>query len=119
MTTVLGRNTANGQKLLGFIEKVERLRGEKKQIADEEKVVFAEAQSEGFTAKRIRDVLKIRSMNPHDREEAEAELDMYLHAIGMSSEAPLFRQVGLMNVDTTVRDQVIEAVMLLVPVDMA
>jgi uncharacterized protein (UPF0335 family) len=111
----VSRNTASSEKLMAFIERIERLREMKKNLAADEKVVFAEVKAEGFSTKRIGDILKIRAMNPHEREEAEAELDMYLHAIGMATEAPLFRQVGLMSVDVTAREQVIDAMKLLVP----
>lgn len=111
----VGKNTISGQQLSSFIERVERLREEKKAIGDDEKAVFAEAVASGFSAKRMRDILKLRTMKPHDRQEAEQELDMYLHALGMASEAPLFRAVGQMGVDTAIREQVIDAFKLLVP----
>lgn len=115
MSTTAIRNSVSGKMLIGYVERIERLRENKKQLADDEKVVLAEAVSNGFVSKRITDVVKARAMNPHDREEAQAEFDMYMNAIGMTSEAPLFRAVGLMNVDVTVREQVVEAVKLLVP----
>src|SRR5216684_3483218 len=50
------------------------------------------------------------------RQEAEALFDSYLHAIGMAEDLPLFRAVGLMGVDVTVAEQVVEALSQLVPV---
>lgn len=108
-------NTASGQELISFIARIERVREEKKGLANDEKLIFAEAKSAGFSALRMGECIRIRAMNPHSREEAESQLDMYLHAIGMAREAPLFRSVGLMNVDTAAREQVIAAVKLLVP----
>lgn len=115
MAEIKSRNSVSGKMLIGFIDRAERLREQKKQLSEDEKVVFAEAKAQGFSPKRIGDVLKARAMNPHDREEAQAEFDMYMSAIGMTSEAPLFRAVGLMGVDPTSREQVIDAVKLLVP----
>lgn len=115
MSKPVGQNTVSGKKLGDFVARIERIRSEKKVLGDDEKLVFAEAVSEGFTAARIREILKIRAMKPHDRQEAEAELDMYLHALGMATEAPLFRAVGLMAVDAAAREQVIEALKQLVP----
>lgn len=111
----VGRNTVSGQELSAFVERVERIREQKKALAADEKQVFAEVQAKGFSAKRVRDVLKIRTMKPHDREGAEQELDIYLHAMGMAAEAPLFRAVGAMGTDVAVREQVIEAFKQLVP----
>jgi uncharacterized protein (UPF0335 family) len=111
----LGRNTVSGQELSGYVERVERLRDQKKALAADEKQVFAELHAKGFSPKRVREILKIRTMKPHDRQEAEQELDIYLHAMGMAAEAPLFRAVGAMGVDLAVREQVIEAFKQLVP----
>lgn len=113
MTT--GRNTVSGDQLTGYIDRIERLREQKAALGEDEKAVFAEAKAAGFNPQRIRECLKIRAQKPHDRQEAQQELDMYLHALGMDAEAPLFRAVGMMGVDTAVREQVIEALKELVP----
>lgn len=113
--STIGRNTTAGQQLTDFIERIERVRAQKKELADEEAAILAEAKAANFNTKRIKDILKIRTQKPSDREEAQAELDIYLHAVGMAVEAPLFRAVGLMDVDIAARDQVIEAYKLLVP----
>lgn len=115
-TQAIGRNTISGRALLEVIERVERIREQKKQLADDEALILAEAKAAGFNTTTIKNVLKRRAAKPADLEEAEANLDMYLHAIGMSHETPLFRAVGMMNVDLAARDEVIEAFKLLVPV---
>lgn len=111
----IGSNTISGQQLRGFIERVERVRAAKKELADEENAIFAELKAVGFSPKRVREVLKIRTIKPGDLDEAQQELDMYLHACGMAREAPLFRAVGMMNVDLAAREQVIDAFKQLVP----
>jgi uncharacterized protein (UPF0335 family) len=111
----IGRNTISGQQLVAYIERIERIREQKKQLGDDEKAIMADASAAGFNTKRIRELLKIRTQKQSDREEAQSELDMYLHAAGMATEAPLFRAVGMMDVDIAARDQVIEAFSLLVP----
>lgn len=113
----IGRNTVSGRQLLDFIERIERVREDKKQLAEDEKLIFAELNAAGFTPARVRDVLKRRAAKPADLEEAQAQLDMYLHAIGMASETPLFRAVGQMSVDLAARDEVIAALKLLVPIE--
>lgn len=111
----IGHNTIHGQDLLALIERIERLEGDKKAIADDVKLVYAEAKSKGFEAKAIRACVKVRRMKPADRQEAEQILDTYLHAIGMVPEPPLFRAVGLLSADIASRDSVIEAMKKLVP----
>lgn len=114
-TATIGRNTVSGRQLQGYVERIERVREQKKQLAEDEKLVFAELKAAGFTPARVRDVLKRRAAKPADVEEAEAQLDMYLHALGMTTETPLFRSVGQMSVDLAARDEVIAAFKLLVP----
>jgi len=115
--TAVGRNTVSGRNLMEVIERIERIREQKKQMAEDEKLVFAEASAAGFDTKTIRNVLRRRTAKPADVEEAETMLDLYLHAIGMATETPLFRSVGNMAVDLAARDEVIEAFKLLVPTE--
>lgn len=116
-TAQTGRNTVSGQQLTAFIERIERIREDKKQLAEDEKLIFAELKASGFDAGTVRIVLKRREAKPADLEEAQQLLDMYLHAVGMATEAPLFRAIGMMSVDLSARDQVIEAFKQLVPTE--
>ncbi len=77
--------TIAADQLRSFIERIERLEEEKKTIADDIKEVFAEAKGYGYDVKTLRQVLKIRKMEEHDRAEQEALLDTYLAALGMAS----------------------------------
>lgn len=115
MNETMGRNTVAGELLRGFIERVENIRAQKKQLSDDEGVVFAEAKAQGLVPSAIRFVLKKRQMRPSDRSEAEAMEDMYLHAMGMAADNPLFRMVGLMSVDINARESVIDAMKKFVP----
>jgi uncharacterized protein (UPF0335 family) len=111
----LGQNTVSSEMLRSYVERIERLRADKKNITEGEAAVCAEAKANGFTVPAIKAVVKIRAMKPHDRQEAEALLDMYLHALGMASEPPLFRFAGLAGIDTTARDQIIDRMKMFVP----
>lgn len=112
-----GKNGITGSFVRLFIERIERVREAKKQLSEDEKLIFAEAKASGLTPATLRDVLKIRAAKPADYEEAKANLDMYLSALGMEREAPLFRAVGMMKVDLNSRDSVIEAFKKLVPMN--
>ncbi|WP_371346492.1 DUF2312 domain-containing protein [Ancylobacter sp. IITR112] len=103
----IGTNTASSEQLRSYVERIENIRAAKKQLAQDEAAVKAEAKAAGFTPKAILACVRIRAMKPHDRAESEAMLDMYLHALGMASEPPLFRAAGLMSIDTAVKEQVI------------
>lgn len=74
-----------GDHLKSFIERIERLDAEKKAIAEDLKEVYAEAKSVGIDNKIMREVIKLRKMDTHERQEKEALLDVYLHAIGFDT----------------------------------
>ncbi|MEN8895292.1 MAG: DUF2312 domain-containing protein [Yoonia sp.] len=72
-----------GQELRQFIERFERLDAEKKDIADAQKEVMAEAKGRGYDTKVMRKIISIRKMDANDLAEEEAVLDMYKSALGM------------------------------------
>ncbi len=71
-------------ELRQFVERYERLEAEKKDIADQQKEVMAEAKARGYDTKVIRLVIAMRKRTPDDLAEEEAVLDMYKQALGMS-----------------------------------
>jgi len=70
-------------ELRQFIERIERLEAEKKDIADQQKEVMAEAKSRGYDTKVMRKVIALRKREPDDIAEEEAVLEMYKEALGM------------------------------------
>ena len=75
-------NFAKGQ-LKSFVERIEKLEEEKKAIADDVKDVYGEAKSRGYDTKTIRAIVRLRKMENHDRQEAEALLETYKAALGI------------------------------------
>lgn len=71
-------------ELRSFIERIERLDSEKAAISDDIKDVFAELKSRGYDAKAVRAILKLRKLDPNERAESEAILDLYLSTLGMA-----------------------------------
>lgn len=74
-------------QLRAFVERIERLEEEKKVISDDIKDVYAEAKGNGYDVKILRKVVSLRKKQPHEREEEEAVLDLYMHALGMAAPA--------------------------------
>ncbi len=70
-------------QLRSIVERVERLEEEKKTIADDIKEVYAEAKANGFDTKTLRTVVRLRKQEVAERQEQEALLDLYMHALGM------------------------------------
>ena len=72
-----------GKELRQFIERLEHLEQEKKDIAEQIKEVMAEAKGRGFDTATIRKIISLRRKKPDDRAEEEAILEVYLAALGM------------------------------------
>ncbi len=70
-------------ELRQFIERFERLEAEKKDIAEQQKELMAEAKSRGYDTKILRKVVALRKRDADDIAEEEAVLDMYKEALGM------------------------------------
>ena len=71
-------------ELRQFIERIERLDAEKKDLAEQQKEVMAEAKGRGYDTKIIRKVIALRKRDKDDIDEEEAVLEMYKEALGMS-----------------------------------
>lgn len=74
-----------------FLERVERLEAEKANISADIKGVYGEAKSRGYDTKTMRELIKLRKMEPEARREREALLDIYKAALGMLDGTPLGR----------------------------
>lgn len=74
------------EHLKQFVERVERLEEEKRNISEDVKEVFAEAKGAGFDVKTLKEIIKLRAKQPHEIEEAEYLLDTYKRALGMLPE---------------------------------
>ncbi|MFP4097866.1 MAG: DUF2312 domain-containing protein [Alphaproteobacteria bacterium] len=72
-----------GQRLLSFIERIERLEEEKAALMEDIKEVYAEAKGVGFDVKTMRKVVALRKLDVEKRRETEELLDLYKSAIGM------------------------------------
>ena len=70
-------------KLVSFIERIERLEEEKKSICDDIRQVMSEAKSQGYDIKAIRQVLKLRKLMPADRAEYTYLVSEYSKQIGL------------------------------------
>jgi uncharacterized protein (UPF0335 family) len=79
----MAEGTVAADQLRLFIERVERLEEEKKGIADDIRDVYSEAKSQGYDAKIMRQIVRLRKMNHDDRMEMEAILDTYKAALGL------------------------------------
>jgi uncharacterized protein (UPF0335 family) len=80
----MGHNSrATDDRLRLLIERIERLEEEKRGISDDIRDVYAEAKAVGYDARIMREVVKLRKMQPDDRAERDAVLETYRAALGI------------------------------------
>jgi len=70
-------------ELRQFVERVERLDRERKDLAEQTKEVLAEAKGRGYDTKVLRKIISLRKRDKNDISEEEALLEMYKDALGM------------------------------------
>ncbi len=69
--------------LRALVERIELLEDEKSAIASDIGDVFKEAKAQGFDVKALRQIIRLRKIDPAEREEQDAVLQTYMHALGM------------------------------------
>lgn len=79
----MAEGNVSAEQLRLFIERIERLEEEKKGITDDIRDVYSEAKSNGYDCKIMRQIVRLRAMETHDRQEMEAILDIYKSALGL------------------------------------
>lgn len=70
-------------QLRQIVEQIERLEEEKKAIAGDIKDKYLEAKAVGFDVKVLRKIVSLRKKDTSERQEEEAILEVYMHALGM------------------------------------
>lgn len=84
MSDQIDQYSVTADELRAFIERAEQLAAEKRDIAEQEKELFAEAKGRGYDTKVLRKVIALRKRKPDEIAEEEAVLEMYKTALGMA-----------------------------------
>lgn len=71
-------------RFTSFVERIERLEDEKAGLAADIREVYSEAKGQGFDTKVMRQIIKLRKMDPADRAENEFLRDEYKKLVGIS-----------------------------------
>lgn len=74
-------NGINGDHLLSFVSRIEKLEQEKRALADDIKDVYAEARGTGFDPKVMRKIVSLRRQEKSKRDEEAEILDLYMAAL--------------------------------------
>ncbi len=79
-----GHNSAaSDDRLRLLIERIERLEEEKAELASDIRDIFTEAKSTGYDVRIMRQLLRLRRMDPDARREQALLLDTYKSALGL------------------------------------
>jgi len=71
------------ERLRSFIERVERLEEDRTNLNADIREVYSEAKSAGFDAKTMRAIVRLRKLEPNERQEQEPLLEVYRNAVGV------------------------------------
>jgi uncharacterized protein (UPF0335 family) len=70
-----------GNQLRAFVERIEQVETEIKDLTEAKKEIFDEAKGEGYDLKILKEVIRLRKQDQKERYERDTLLDVYLHAI--------------------------------------
>lgn len=82
----IGHNSVDpttAAQLRQYVERIERLNSEIKDIQDDRKDVFLEAKAVGFDVATLRKIVAMRKLDADKRREAEMLLETYAIALGL------------------------------------
>ncbi len=83
MSDPISTDTVTAEELRQFIERFEQLDSEKKDVAEQQKELMAEAKGRGYDTRVMKMVIALRKRKPDDLAEEEAVLEVYKSALGM------------------------------------
>ena len=76
--------SVTAEELSQFVERIEHLEQEKRDIADQVREVYAEAKGRGYDGAALRQVIALRRKDKDQLAEQEAVLEIYKSALGMA-----------------------------------
>lgn len=78
-----------GDRIRSFIERIEQIETELKELTEAKKEIFSEAKGEGFDVKVLKEILKLRKQDQEERDEHETLLDVYMRAMDEAGPTPV------------------------------
>ncbi len=77
------KGAIDNEQLLSFIERIEKLNDDAANIAADIKEVMTEVKSSGFDPKYVRQMIRLRKMDPDELDETDELIKMYRGALGL------------------------------------
>ena len=78
-----------GNRIRSFVERIEQIGNEIKDLNEAKKEVFSEAKGEGFDVKILKEIIKLRKQDQDERDEYDSLLDVYMRAMDEADPAPV------------------------------
>jgi uncharacterized protein (UPF0335 family) len=78
-----------GDRIRSFVERIEQIETELKDLTEAKKEIFSEAKGEGFDVKVLKEILKLRKQDQEERDEHETLLDVYMRAMDEAGPVPV------------------------------
>lgn len=75
--------TIASDQLKSFVQRIERLSDEMKNLRDDLKEIFDEAKASGFDTKILKEVIKLKNIDPEKRAQEEEMIKLYADALGL------------------------------------
>lgn len=72
-----------GQLIRAYVERVEKIEADIKEMNDDKKDVYGEAKGNGLDVKVLKRIIQIRRQDPDVRQEEDTILETYMQAMGM------------------------------------
>ncbi len=73
----------SSQRLKSFVDRIERLEGERSALTADIREVYSEAKGTGFDSKVLRQIVRLRKLDSADLKEQDELLDLYRRALGL------------------------------------
>lgn len=71
-------------RLRSFILRIERIEEERAEMLRDIRDIYEEAKSTGYETRYMRQIIRLRKMEPHDRDEQDHCVDLYRKACGIA-----------------------------------
>lgn len=78
-----GHNSVAADELRSLVERIEAREEDKKEIAEDIGDIYRDGKSRGYDPKLIRKIVAMRKIEAKQRDEEQAVLETYMHALGM------------------------------------
>jgi uncharacterized protein (UPF0335 family) len=77
-----------GDRIRSFVERIQQIETEFKDLTEAKKEIIAEAKGEGFDVKVLKEIIKLRKQDQEERDEHESLLDVYMRAMDEVAPVP-------------------------------